>query len=548
MSGTLTIDCVEILGFSKNFEFWGDVINYRCVENYTAKARFKTRDDLAYSLWTGISGMTPYVTGDYFDIYAGTVYLGFGKLTSFSSEGGTDVTKKFYDIGFQVLQTGDLSFLSSGMYMTGNTGFYSFFPFLNSFTESFEYSQDHSRTIGFNHSLDFDFERGFLDRVSGASGIQSAVLNSLTDFGIYHPVQPNQFGAGEGIKRSSFTLDSINGRFSSNSAYEYQSGLPYTWEFNHSLSYGENGVSSLSEGGRIVATKRIGTGSKIAWANSGWNVVKTGIFPRVSGFFSRWSGYVLSSCNLQNDPIEKSVTRNIFDGSVSYNYSYSNDLTNYSGYFWSYENQISQSQSDWTQVTEEGSIRSKKYTTGAVNDLIPYFNTVKAGVTGRVNDLYGDTRTFFKNATCSTGTTGILVELENESTYISRPAEINYSYLFSDDPSNIGTGDYRRVKVEYSDNQPVHLVNFFNIVNSEELAQGSLQSTLGVLRTNVEIVGTTGLSIASYYARATGEVRRPTGVTFISDEQYSFDPFTNQFTFSRDYTYSKYRGMNDYLI
>lgn len=85
-------------------------------------------------------------------------------------------------------------------------------------------------------------------------------------------------------------------------------------------------------------------------------------------------------------------------------------------------------------------------------------------------------------------------------------------------------------------------------MNSEELAQGSNQSTLGVLGTRVEIVGNTGVPISGYYARATGEVRIPSGTSFIADEQYSYDPFSMTFSFSRDYVYSNYRLMSDFTI
>ena len=169
-------------------------------------------------------------------------------------------------------------------------------------------------------------------------------------------------------------------------------------------------------------------------------------------------------------------------------------------------------------------------------------------MTGRVNEIYSSSLSFMKNYVCSTGNSGTLVETQNEKSYTPRPPQIDYNYSFSDDPSLFATGNFKKVKVSYVNSKPVHMVNFFNIVNSEELAQGSNQSTLGVLGTRVEIVGNTGVPISGYYARATGEVRIPSGVSFISDEQYSYDPFAMTFSFSRDYTYSSYRNLNDYNV
>ncbi len=541
------IDCAEILGHTQNCDFWGDAFNWRNVQNYNTRARFKTRTDSSYPLWSGISGLMPFVTGDYFPVYLNGVSMGSGKVTSFSSQGGRDVSNKLYDVSFQVLSTGDLSGLT-GQYYSGLSGMFSFLPYLNSLNETFEYSQEHNRTVSFIRSLDFNFERGFTDTLSGASGIKDTVLGTLANFGIYHSVQPSQFFSGEGIRQESSRLDKINGVYSYGESYQYQSGLPYTWDYSHNLSFDENGVSNITEAGKVLATRKLISGERINYANSGWVIVQSGIFNRVSGFYSNWSGVFNSNCGLVNDPVEKSVSRNIFEGSVSYSYAYNNDFSNYSGVYWSYENQISRDQENYTEVTEQGSIRAKRGETGQMPILSSFYSGVASGVTGRVTTMYNNTTGFFKNSSCSTGYVGNLVETLQEKTYVSRPAEISYNFNFSDDPSLFSTGVFRKVKVNYTDNQPVHLVNFFNIVNSEELAQGSFQSTLGVLSTQVEIVGDTGVSISGYLSRARAEARVPSGVSYISNENYSFDPFSRNFFWNRDYTYSKYRGLNEFNI
>lgn len=541
------IDCAEILGHSQNCEFWGDAFNWRNVQNYTTRARFKTKTDSAYPLWSGISGLMPIVTGDYFAVYLNGVSVGSGKVTSFSSQGGQDISNKLYDVDFQVLATGDLSYMT-GKYYSGLSGMFSFLPYLNSLNETFEYSQEHNKTVNFNRSLDINFERGFVDTLTGASGIKNTILGTLADFGIYHPLQPSQFFSREGIRQESSRLDQINNSYSWSENYQYQSGLPYTWDYSHNLSFDENGVSNITEAGKVLSTRRLASGQKIDYANSGWAVVQTGIFGRVSGFYSSWSGVLNSNCSIGNDPVEKSVSRNKYEGSVSYSYAYNNDFSNYSGAFWSYENEISRDQEGYTEVTEQGNIRAKRSETGQMPFLISFYSGVATGVTGRVINLYNNTSGFFKNPSCSTGYIGSLTETLQEKTFINRPAEISYNFNFSDDPSLFSTGVFRKVKVNYSDNQPVHLTNFFNIINSEELAQGSFQSTLGVLSTEVEIVGDEGVSISGYLSRARAEARVPSGVSFISNEQYSFDPFSRTFGWNRDYTYSKYRGLNEYNI
>ena len=539
------IDCSEVLGLTQRCDFWGETINYRNVQEYSAKARFRTKSGISKPLWNSLSGQKPYITGDYFAILVNGVDLGSGKVTSFSSEGGQDVSSRLFDVAFQILKTGDLGFMTGSLF-TGLAQSYSIFPYLNNLSEKFEYSQENNKTINYSHSLDIDFERGLIDRLSGVSGLKTSVLNTLVDFGIYYPIQPNQYKSGNGIKRLSETFDEINGSYSYEEEYSYQSGLSYIWDYNHSLSFSQDGLTSMSEDGKITASQR--TGEKIEFALSGWNSIQTGIFARLTTASSRWSGDIGFYPQFVNDPVEKKVTKNYYEGSVSYGYSYSSDLSNQSGFNWSYENSISLDQEGYTSVSEDGSLYSKKYDVGEMDFLLLKFKNVCSGVTGRANSLYDSTSLFFKNAVCVTGTTGLLVETNTDRTFVERPPKIDYSYQFSDDPSFFSNGEFKKVKRTVSNTSPVHIANTFNIINDAEIVQGSFQSTLGTLSNSIEIIGKKDTTISSYYNRAISEVLVPSGTYFISNENYTYDPFTYIFNFNRDYSYSKYRSLNDYQV
>ena len=543
---TFDLVCAETLAWNTDYQFFGETINYRNVENYDVRARFSTKTDTIAPLWSSISGLYPFITGDYYPFVLNGVSLGSGKITSFSAEGGADVSNKFYNLSFQILKTGDLSFLT-GQLFSGYVGNTAFFPFLNNLTESVQYSQENNRTVDFSRSLDLEFEKGFVNGLSGSSGIAAQVLNALCDFGIYHPIQPSQYWSGQGIKKRGESLDEINNRYSYSEDYSYQSGSPFNWDYSHSLNFDENGVSTAAEQGKIQATK-LGS-ERISYALSGWAIVKTGIGPRVKSVYDRWSGVYNSSCGFDiYDPSSSSLVFNEWAGSIDYNWSYSNDPSNLSGYFWSYETSINKDQDGYASVTENGQLSTKKYSTGNIDFLISKFSGISAGVPARVESLYDSTLPFFKNFVCSGSTTGELTEISNEKTYSERPTQISYNYSYTDDPSYSATGLFRRVQSTYSDNKPVHLANFFNIVNDREIAQGSNQSTLGVLTNRIEILGGTGIPISGYLSRAYEELRTPTGVYFVSDENYSYDPFNYNFSFTRAYQYSKYRTLNDYQV
>jgi hypothetical protein len=302
----------------------------------------------------------------------------------------------------------------------------------------------------------------------------------------------------------------------------------------------------MTEDGKITATER--SGEKINFAMSGWNTVRTGIFDRLIQTSSRWSGDIGYNCQFINDPISKKLTKNYFEGSVAYGYSYSSDLANQSGFNWSYENSISLDQEGYTVANEEGSLYSKKYDVGEMDTLLAKFSGVCSGVTGRVNNLYQSSAPFFKNPVCISGTTGALVQTNTDRIFVERSPKIDYSYQFSDDPSFFATGEFRKVKRTISDTAPVHISNSFNIINDAEIIQGSFQSTLGTLSNSIEIIGRKDTSISTYYNRAAAEVLTPTGTYFISNESYTYDPFTYIFNFNRDYSYSKYRSLNNYQV
>lgn len=549
MSQVFNIDCSELLSSAQNCEFWGDNINWRNTIDYSVKARFSTRSGEAYPLWSGLSGFGVMMTGNLFHFTTNGVSLGTGKVTSFSAEGGRDVSRKEFRIDFRVLASGDLGYFTGNILNVPLTGFAPYLNYLRSFSETINFSQDHNKTVGFERSLEIEFEKGYVDNFSTAETIRNTFFSSMADFGIYHPVQPGQFFTGGGVRQQSSQYDIANAKFSYGESYLYQSGLPYTWDYSHSLDQATNGISSLKENGTITSTKISPSGPRIEWANSGWNIVKTGISARLSGFYSRWSGEFGGTCSF-GDPISKSITNNVFKGVVSYDYSYSTDATNYSGYFWSRQNEILKNQDGWIEISENGSINTKRYETGAMTELISYASGIWAAVGSRASGLYNSSIGFLKSLSCpSSGLSqNSLTEIYNEKSYTEIPASIDYSYNFSNDTSFFPTGLFRQVRTTYNDQKPVHLTNTFGIVNDQELIQGSNQSTLGILGTRVEIIGTTNLTIAQYYARATGEVKLPSGVYFISDENYSFDEFSRNFLFNRDYSYSTYRNLNDDLI
>lgn len=548
----LRFDCLEILGLTQTCEFWGDNINFRNVRSYSARGLLSgslTQDSIAPT-WSGLYNLANYVTGQC-EFYYDAGFLGSGRLTNLSFVEGTDVQNKQYSLGFDILRSGDTTNLV-GSTFSGLSGAVSFFPYLNAFTESYEAQQNTTSTTDYSRNLSFSLDRAYGNQVTGAYALAETILATLTDIGAYTPTPPLYFSQTSGMARSvNQSIDTINGNFSFSENYSAQSGVPWVHEYTHSLNYGEDGIANISEQGSIQSNVRAGgTGARIDTALIGWNFVKTGIFPRVSGVFGRWKDqFQTSGCSLDTIPDSKNFTKDYPRGLVSYNYAYSNNPASQSGYYNSYEQNITMGDDGWRAVAVNGQLAYKSSLGVGINDLHFYYtDIIKPQISGYANRAYTGSVNFFKSANCLSGYNGNLSFLSSDETYNFEPASIGYNFAYSDDPSYIAAGPFKRIKNQISNQEITPLVNVFRIPNYLELPQNSFQANLGVLSNSIEIVGTDAVTIDQYRAAASGRLVIPTGENWMSAHTYSLNPMNNQFSMNVEYTYVGYRAINDFTL
>ncbi len=551
----MILDCVELLGLTQTCDFWGDSINYRNVQNYSAKARVSGDPNLTSILpaWSNQSGVMAFTSG-YMPIYVQGVFLGSGKITQLSFDGGIDVNYKPFSVNFEILKSGDLSYVTGELY-TGIVNTFAFLPYLNSLTEQCEYSQSNNKTVDFTRNISFGLEKGYTNQITGAHTLSVAILSCLTELGVYYPLPPPHYTGVEGmVKNISQNIDTINGNFSYSEAYSYQSGVPWIHEYEHSLEYGSDGITTVSENGNIQANRRLnGSGERITYALSGWAVVQTGIYPRVNDVFGRWADQFQASggCELSLSPFQKSFTKDYPRGLVSYNYSYNNDPAGaQSGFYHSYEQTINSNDLGWLNVGVNGELRANQTEpSGALDFLyLKYTGEIKPNIQTYAQDAYSSSINYFKSPFCATGYAGTLALLNSEETYGEPPAKINYNFDYTDDPSYISTGIFRKIKNTVSNQEITPLVNIFRIANYLEMPQNSYQANLGTLSNNIEIIGDPGVTISQYKTAASGRIITPTGTYWIASNTYNFNPFTREFSMDVSYLYEGYRAINDYIL
>lgn len=576
----LTITKAESLSLVRENDIWGDLFNYRNRDIYTVRGRLLGDYSLESitQVWAGMSGMIRNVTGNYIPFSINGLTVGTGRIKSLNFEPSTDVRDKKYNLTFEVLKTGNLYNLTGSGYESLQLYLSDFGPYFNSLSETYGLSQSNSDTINFTHDVNLDFDSQFSDffaaRYSGASLTAANLFNSLSNIASFIPTDidyfsffvdsdQNPFSNSEGdyygimfgslvgadrIKYKSETFDVINGKYSFSERYSYQTGLYYVHEYNHSLNYGENGVTDVSENGFVKATARVGTGERIYYANVGFSGVELGIYSRVTGIYQRWNDlYSTGGCPIVNFPTQKSISRNYPAGQIDYSYSYTNNPAQKSGYSWSYENSVNLQSDGYLSLSENGSLEGAL---GQKTGNFPivsgaWYGMVKSGIPARINSLYNSTSGFFQQVCGYSGTPTVI---NSEESFNEYRGAISYSYEFTDDPSYFPTGNFVRIKATFSDNKPVHLVNFLNIVNFQELAQGSLQSTLGTYSNNIQIIGRSGVAISTYLAAATANIQVPSGMLYSLPPNYTFSPNSREFNYQQDYIYTKYRNINDHEI
>jgi len=547
----MNFECLEILGLTQQCDFWGDNINYRNVQNFTVRGRVSGDRNAALiaPAWSGMSGLMTYSSG-YLPIYAQGIFLGTGKFTQLQFAGGTDVRDKIFTAGFQILKSGDLSNVTGSTYV-GLSGAFEFFPYLNSMTESYQYSQQNNLTTEFTRDINLALEKGYINQVTGVHQILSGVLGSMANLGIYFNPIPTHLSGVEGVTRSiNKAVDIINGTLSYSETFNYQSGRSYVHEYQHSLSY-EEGIATVSEQGSVQGNRRTsGTGDRMQYTNSGWASASTGIFTRVSGVFTRWQDqFQNSGCPLDTQPMERNITRDYSRGLISYNYSYNNDPAYKSGFYHSYEQSLTINDLGWIDVSINGILNTRQIdVSGALSNLNTHYKTtIYPQVSGYAFSGYSGSINFFKNPYCYGGYSGSLSLLNSKETYANRPAKIEYNFNFTDDPSYFPTGKFSKIKNTISNQEVTALVNTFRIVNFKELPQNSYQSNLGLITNNIEIVGS-GATLAEYKTAASGRLVIPSGENWMVQNTYNFSPLKNTFSMSVGYNYAGYRGINDFAI
>lgn len=544
---------VELLSLSQTSELLGNALALRTIQNIGIKARLtNTQTDITVApIWSGIDQLTN-ITG-YEPVILNGVLFGTGRMVSLSFDEGTDTRFKTYRAEIQVVKDADSYNVLSGVFFQDISGYAKpYFPFLTTIQENSSFNQVNSGIYDINRDVSIEVDSFYSgDAKSLAKTIASGLIYNYPFLNLIGlTVGDPYLNSGQGLYYNTESYDNINQRYSfSQNISTTPSGF-YTWKYTHSLNYDVDGTVSVSENGNIISTKIV-SGNKYTSASNGWLSVSTGIYNRVSdtcsGYFKNTSGQLYFSGNvfISPQPVESSLTKNIYAGTIDYNYSYSNNPALYSGYSYSYEDEISVNENGYLTVSENGQLQGfLKNNTGNYNNIKNVWLSSKSGIEPRIQSYLNS---YSSGEECSNFNSGILTQ--SQETYSEYNSNISYSYTYSTDINNQPSGDFYKITVSRSDTAPVHSAVTYSIAHFDEIVQSTKQSTRGSFTNKVDIISKTGVTMGNMLDAAFARVIKPNGSDiYVNEFTYSYSPQANSLSFQLGYSYSNYKEMGEYLL
>jgi hypothetical protein len=495
----MIFDNVKLLGYKHENKFFGEKsISYGCIKTFSIKGYIL---DLANS--NGVNNVLKTAVDltkeskNFLTIKINNEYYGLGKIKSLSIDPGNWVRTTEYSADIEVLKdvplqnmdsdeftyldyTDDINGVQTPINFEGNS-----FKLLKSLSENFSIDfNDQNQVLGGEHSIDIEYDSSndAIDVINLARNLAKKLLdktiplnlaegNYITrkNYRVFNTENYNVIGGKCGFKR----------RFSFNTSGDPTK--PYSFNRKQSIDLSQDGLVTVKETCEIKAeseTSNFVEDSLYKNALAGLNDISEGIqgaSQRCTNLFNNYKIKFGISRDLNASPINKSIKINKFNGTISYDISYDNDIKKENpDFIWEKTLTMERSEEGIWSASEEGSIMG----IGKVGDIKKYTNAENAWDNTIKSTIYNPRLLDFYN-TYATNKNGS--DLKQLSISVNRSpynGTINYTYRYSDDPriilnGNMITGpiskqqvDIRKVEIQMSDSGLQQLFKNFIIPNS----------------------------------------------------------------------------------
>jgi hypothetical protein len=502
----LNLPNVSLLGLNQTYRFLGAGFNYSNSKQLSIDG---TLNDLA--ALSGISGtwsnLYSVKSNQSFD---GAILNGFnfgsGRILNINFDQGDDVKIKRYSLDLEVFETGNL-FNFTGSYYSGiNT---TNFQYLQNFNENYSFDKKKNGGYSYNHNASIQFNSGVgqVNAIDSAKVLAKSIFTGSTlGFAFFSGYTST---TGKRFFRENYNI--INNECSFEETFDFD----YRYQ-NFSLL--RTNSYSMDEVGAVTVEENASIRGIL---EPTYDRLKGYLNVSLSGAYERCSELVLiygpsGSSTLINEPISKSVAINLFDNSVNYSLSYSNNRSNLTGYFWNYTQSLNQSDGI-SVLTENGNVIGRGGERNiAYSNAVAGFSVVKLNAKTRADAFF-----------LANKITPNSIFLQNQSKTISPfRGSIDYSFIYSNEVIFDGRNGVKYIKVLTSDENPVYIYTKYGIFNEKTIIQDEKTSTEGSKTLNLEIHGEKNVELNAYLDNAKDFVNNNTPSddgTRIVDAGYSYD-------------------------
>lgn len=563
MTGAIYFNNTELLGYSHNCNYWGNIENYSNIQTYTLQGYItgSNYSENISGVVSQISGISSFTTSGVSNIYVNNLYIGLGTVRSINFDQSNDSRIRRYSASVEIpLLAGTGMFSGTGA-ITNTGGYFlssgenltSFFiSDTGRYIKNFILEQNSEKLAkdkyGYAKSASFTIDPEIYDQYSVypeayASRLFGAVARTHGDEFLLSEQYPNFYKIGSGISKTTQSFNVTDGSFSYQESFIYEKDLPYTWKYNHSLSYDGDAVS-VDERGVIKSTSFSGT--NFAPAQTAWQSIKTGVFSRCSGVLTGYPDFANLCGPLSTYPITSSTVNNECEETITYSQSFSTNPFIRSGYIYSYDNSIQYGEDGYFNISENGSFKAlNNINSTGFNIVLAAYSSEKPSITGRISGLYTNSISGY-NYLC--GMTGVLSSISKSESYNEYNPEVSYSWASSNNPRYISDSTSYLNDISFSDNKSIHAFNYFPILNDKIIPQSASQAERGQFSNSINLVTKSGVSISSMVTRALTGVAKPSGTDiYAKNYTYSFSPTSKRFSLGLDYVYTYYRNKDNYL-
>jgi hypothetical protein len=465
---------VSVLSYSHSPKFLGENdFNYSVEKTISINGYIYN-----FSFFDGVSGVISGLNGLVHasnktgDIYINGSNIGRGFVNNLQVNNGNWVRYADYSAEIKILDTGNL-FNLTGKYFSGidkNFLIDNLYA-IEDISESFNFSIDSAASYSYDRNLEISFNKAF--EYDGAQvtaqAIASHIFTTIVPFNIFTGI--NIFDVKKYYQES---YDIISKKYSFKEQIKKLKNSNELVDaiYSYNISRDQDGVIEIIESVEIESFNK---NNIFSGALAKLNFVKANSFANCSGVLS---GYInLGNSLLNTIPISQGYDMNQFEGKISVESIYSNNIANTSGYSWSIQRDASLSSQGESQISVMLNINGY----GPFNTNIKFnnakngLNEKKALMSGKANDFYQIGFSGLQDNLCKS-TKNLWLKSEQTSSSYYR-GTIDYSLSYSDKELPLQTDDYYELITESETPSILEYANYY--ISNQAVRQAYPQTSLG---------------------------------------------------------------------